>query len=294
MTNDIESRFGMISLDDWTLGGSHSTLAGHLIFHRVDGPVDGPPVTLIHGFPTSSHDWSAIVPALVHAGHRVITLDLLGFGASEKPKLHTYSIHEQASLVEALWSSLGTGHTALVAHDYGVSVGQELLARDPGRVTRAAWLNGGLYPAVNRPLAIQRLLHSALGNVLGPLSTERAFRMSMARILGRPVGEETLHDMWLGLSAGGGRWVQHRLLAYIDDRKAYAARWEDALESYPGPMLFVWGPADPVSGAPVLERLRTRIPDGEFVVLDQAPVTGHYPQLENPEAVSEALVKFLA
>jgi pimeloyl-ACP methyl ester carboxylesterase len=284
----------MISLKEWTRGGSHSSLGGHLIFHREDGPVDGPPVTLIHGFPTSSHDWSVVVPALVQAGHRVITLDLLGFGASEKPKLHTYSIHEQANLVQALWSSLGTGQTALVAHDYGVSVAQELLARDPARARRAAWLNGGLYPAVNRPLAIQRLLHSPLGNVLGPLSTERTFRMSMGKILGRPVGEETLHDMWLALSAGGGRWVQHRLLEYIDDRKVYAARWEAALESYPGPTLFIWGPADPVSGAPVLQRLRARLPDAQFVVLDEPPVTGHYPQLENPEAVSHALVKFLA
>lgn len=116
----------------------------------------------------------------------------------------------------------------------------------------------------------------------------------MGKILGRPVGEETLHDMWLALSGGGGRWVQHRLLDYIDDRTLYAARWEAALEGYPGPTLFIWGPADPVSGAPLLERLRTRIPDTEFVVLHQPPVTGHYPQLENPEAVSDALVKFLA
>jgi pimeloyl-ACP methyl ester carboxylesterase len=294
MTDDIESRVRIISLEDWTRGGSRSSFAGHLIFHREDGPVDGPPVTLIHGFPTSSHDWSAVVPALVRAGHRVSTLDLLGFGASEKPKLHSYSIHEQANLVQALWLSLGTGQTALVAHDYGVSVAQELLARDPGRVARAAWLNGGLYPEVYRPLAIQRLLHGPLGNVLGPLISERMFRMSMAKILGRPVDEQTLHEMWLALSAGGGRWVQHRLLAYIDDRKLYAARWQAALESYPGPALFIWGPADPVSGAPMLERVRARMPDAQFVVLDEPPVTGHYPQLESPEAVSEALVKFLA
>jgi pimeloyl-ACP methyl ester carboxylesterase len=123
-----------------------------------------------------------------------------------------------------------------------------------------------------------------------------AARGCLAKI-GLPVptlGEETLHDMWLALSAGGGRWVQHRLLEYIDDRKVYAARWEAALESYPGPTLFIWGPADPVSGAPVLQRLRARIPDAQFVVLDEPPVTGHYPQLENPEAVSHALVEFLA
>ena len=294
MTTDIETAGATIALEDWVRGGSHSSLGGYTIFHREDGPHDGSPVTLIHGFPTSSHDWSAVVPALARAGHRVLTLDLLGFGASSKPRKHTYAIHEQADLLEALWSSLGIGRTALVTHDYGVSVAQELLARDPDRITRTAWLNGGLYPALNQPMAIQRLLHTPLGRVLGPLSTERTFRMSMSKVLGRPVGERTLHDMWLALSAGGGRWVQHRLLKYIDDRKVHAQRWEAALESHPGPNLFIWGPADPVSGLPVLERLRTRMPEAQFVVLDQPPATGHYPQLENPAAVSDALVRFLA
>jgi pimeloyl-ACP methyl ester carboxylesterase len=58
-------------------------------------------------------------------------------------------------------------------------------------------------------------------------------------------------------------------------------------------MLFVWGPADPVSGAHVLPRLRERLPDARFVVLDEEPATGHYPQVENPEAVAAALSEFL-
>jgi pimeloyl-ACP methyl ester carboxylesterase len=284
----------MTSLEAWIAGGSHISLGGHRIFHREDGPPDGRVLTMIHGFPTSSHDWNLLVPGLVAAGHRVISLDLLGFGASAKPRGHTFSIGEQADLVEALWSELGVGNTALVAHDYGVSVGQELLARDPSRITQMVWLNGGLYPDLHRPLPIQRLLHGPLGNVIGPLASERAFRAAMGQILGRPVSEETLHEMWLALSAGGGRWVQHRLLRYIDDRRVFAARWQAALEGYRGPTMFVWGPADPISGAHVLERLRERVPNARFAVLDEEPRTGHYPQLENPDAVSAALLGFFA
>ncbi|MFF0632898.1 alpha/beta fold hydrolase [Nocardia sp. NPDC004151] len=279
-----------LGLDEWIAGG----ISGHDIFHRQDGPVDGRPVTLLHGFPTSSHDWAPIVPPLVESGCRVTTLDLLGFGASAKPVRHDYRITEQASIVEALWQRLGIGSTALVAHDYGVSVAQELLHRDASRITAAAFLNGGLYPDLHRPTRVQKLLHSPLGAVVQHLATERMYRKSLREILGRPVNDELLHDMWLATTMGEGKRVQHRLLHYIDERREHADRWRTALEQYPGPMLFVWGPADPVSGGHVLPRLRERLPHATITVLDEPPATGHYPQLENPDAVAAALTEFLS
>ena len=67
--------------------------------------------------------------------------DFLGFGASDKPADHDYSLLEQADLVEALWAQEGVDETALVAHDYAVSVAQELLARARrGRAARRAAL----------------------------------------------------------------------------------------------------------------------------------------------------------
>lgn len=281
------------SLETWVAEGERVELAGHHIFFRQDGPEDGRPITLIHGFPTSSHDWAPIVPALVAAGYRVTTFDLLGFGASDKPTGHTFAIVEQATIVEALWSRLGIADTALVAHDYGVSVAQELLDRDSARITAMTWLNGGMYADLHRPLRVQRLLHGPLGGVLGRLATVRTYRAAMREILGRPLSDETLHDMWLATSGNGGKRIQHALLRYLDDRVEHGARWVKAHESYAGPTLFIWGPADPVSGGHVLPRIRERMPDAQLVVLDEAPATGHYPQLENPAAVADALTSFL-
>ncbi|MEU1205006.1 alpha/beta hydrolase [Nocardia sp. NPDC005825] len=280
-------------LDEWIAGGRYVQLCGHRIFHRQDGPVDGRPVTLVHGFPTSSHDWAPVLPALVDAGCRVTTLDLVGFGASAKPARHDYRITEQASIVEQLWEYLGIEATALIAHDYGVSVAQELLHRNPSRITAAGFLNGGLYPDLHRPTRIQRLLHSRAGVVLQHLASEPAYRRSLRQVLGREVAEDELHDMWLASSMNDGKRIQHRLLRYIDDRQIHADRWRSALESYPGPKLFVWGPADPVSGAHVVPRLQERLPGAHLVVLDEPPATGHYPQVENPAAVAEALTAFL-
>ena len=235
------------------------------------GPRDGNPVTLIHGFPTSSHDWSLVLPSLVAAGFRVTTLDLLGFGASSKPKDHEYRIVEQADLVETLWAELGITETALVAHDYGVSVAQELLARNPQRVTRMVWMNGGLYPDLHRPLLVQKLLLGPLGGLIARVSSEFTLRMNMDKILGRKLPASDLHQLWLAMSSHGGKEVMHSLVQYIPERRRNAERWQQALETYPGPTMFIWGPADPISGGHVLPRLRERMPSAKFVVLDEEP-----------------------
>jgi pimeloyl-ACP methyl ester carboxylesterase len=119
------------TLDSWISGGSRRRVSGssHELFVRQDGPVDGKPVTLFHGFPTSSFDWANVVPELTGSGYRVTTLDLLGYGSSDKPHPYPYTLMEQASLVQAVWGDLGIDGTALVAHDYGVSVAQELTLR---------------------------------------------------------------------------------------------------------------------------------------------------------------------
>ncbi|WP_330438044.1 alpha/beta fold hydrolase [Streptomyces griseoaurantiacus] len=273
---------------DWIAGGERVELDGHRLFVRQEG--EGRPVTLLHGFPTSSHDWAWTVPSLVAAGCRVTSLDLLGFGHSDKPRGHRYSIHEQADLVEALWGRLGTGPTMLVAHDYGVSVAQELLARDPGRLTRTALLNGGLYGDLHRPVPVQRLLHSPLGPLFARLTDEKRFVAGLRGVLSRPVPDEVLHDMWTAADHENGRLLAPRLLRYIDDRRVHFDRWSASLEWYEGPLLFVWGPEDPVSGAHVLPRLRERRPEATFTVL---PGVGHYPQVEAPEETAEALSAFL-
>jgi pimeloyl-ACP methyl ester carboxylesterase len=261
------------------------------VFVRQDGPVDGLPVTLLHGFPSSSHDWASVLGDLTGAGLRVTTLDFLGFGASDKPARHRYRIEEQAGIVESVWAQLGVGGTALVAHDYGVSVAQELIARDPARFVRTGWLNGGVYPDLHRPIPVQRLLHSPAGKVLSRLTVERAFARTLRSILGRPVPDEVLHELYVAATASRGRRVQWALLRYIDDRKVFAQRWTAALENHQAPALFVWGPRDPVSGAHVLARIRERVARAEVVELAGV---GHYPQLEAPAEVGKALSEFLS
>ncbi|MET9122226.1 alpha/beta hydrolase [Streptomyces sp. NPDC004528] len=286
----------MQSREHWIAGGTRQSFSGFhgTVFLRQDGPVDGHPVTLLHGFPTSSHDWAAIVPDLAAAGHRVTTADFLGFGESDKPYPHDYSIFEQANLIEAVWDFTGSECTALVAHDYGVSVGQELLARNPDRITSMTWLNGGIFPDLHRPIPEQKLLSGPAGAEAAEQLDEEKFIISINRLIGeRPLPQELLHDMWLSARARDGLRVFPLILHYMEERRENSVRWTDALRSYGGPEQFIWGPADPISGAHVIPRIREVAPQAKLTVLDGNSSIGHFPQIEAAEIVGPMLTDWL-
>ena len=94
------------SLDAWRAAGTYVRWREHTIFARVDGRPTAPPLVLIHGFPTASWDWWPLWPALA-ARHRLVTLDLLGFGFSAKPRGHAYRIVDQVDLIEAVVAHAG-------------------------------------------------------------------------------------------------------------------------------------------------------------------------------------------
>jgi pimeloyl-ACP methyl ester carboxylesterase len=283
------------TLDSWISGGARRRVSGspHALFVRQDGPVDGKPVTLFHGFPASSFDWAGVIPELTGSGYRVTTLDFLGYGSSDKPHPYAYSLVEQASLVQAVWADLSIDRTALVAHDYGDSVAQELLSREPLRIESIAWLNGGIFSDLHRPTDTQRRLSELRADHAEDYLTETAYRKELSGLLGRPVPDHTVGEMWVDFSRSRGARVAPALLGYMAERREHAARWSYAVESYQGPQTFIWGPADPVSGAHVLPRIREKIPSASINVLDHQPPVGHFPQVEAPELVGPLLVKHL-
>ena len=282
-----------MTIEAWWAGGSFVTLplggAPRQIFVRRSGA--GPSMTLVHGFPSSSHDWEAVKPALA-AEHALLMPDLLGFGASEKPADHTYSIHEQADLLEALWELEGIGSTTLVAHDYGVSVAQELLARHAeGRLAvelvGVHLLNGGLYPDLHRPEPAQVALLDpeqgpALSAALNPEMTAAVLAPTFA-----PSYDATAAaaSMWTAVSRDGV--VLHRLIRYITDRREHEQRWVTALEQTEVPLAFTWGMLDPISGAHMAERIRAHLPAAPFTALEDV---GHWPPLEAPERVTASVL----
>ena len=194
--------------------------------------------------------------------------------------------------MQAVWRDLGIERTALVAHDYGVSVAQELLSRDPGRIESMAWLNGGMFPDLHRPVEFQRRLAELSGDAAETYITESLYRKALLGVFGRPVPDHTLGEMWADFSKSEECGCP-ALLGYMTERREHAVRWSRAVESYSRPQTFIWGPADPISGSHVLPRIRDKAPLASIVVLDNPPPIGHFPQVEAPKLVGSLLVKHL-
>lgn len=250
-------------IEQWWADGERValTLSGQrreVFVRRLGG---GSAMTLLHGFPSSSHD---------------------------------YSLHEQADLVEAMWAREGISSTILVAHDYAVSVTQELLARrSEGALAvdllAVHLLNGGLYPDLHRRQPTQTaLLDPEQGPRIGELMSEELVVAGL-----RPTFAESFDaaadsaDIWRSMSREDGQRIGHLLIRYITDREAHEERWVAALEGTDVPLAFVWGMLDPVSGAHMAERIAERLPRAPFLALADV---AHWPQLEAPERVVGALL----
>jgi pimeloyl-ACP methyl ester carboxylesterase len=273
--------------DAWHRGGKIVELGGRQIFTR-EQPGAGPAVLLLHGFPSSSYDWRDVCELLPH--RRIITLDFLGFGLSEKPHDHVYSLLGQADLVEALAGQALQEPAVLVGHDMGTSVITELLARDLEdrlrlKIAAVLLFNGSIVIERASLTISQKLLRSPIGPLFARLSNERAFRAQFARIFsrGHPLSEEEAADQWSLLAYNHGQRILDRLTFYLRERVTHAERWHGALQDWAGRLELAWAGLDPVCTEAVLEAVVALRPSSP---LTRLPELGHYPQLEDPAAIA--------
>ena len=297
----------------WLAAGRAHAHRGHDTFFREQVRESGASeaLLLIHGFPTSGWDWHQLWPQLTREFPRVIAPDMIGFGFSAKPADYDYSILDQADLHEALLAQLGVTRVHILAHDYGDTVAQELLARyvdrqaqsplPPGgegkgdgvEIASCTLLNGGLFPETHHARTVQKLLLTPLGPLLSRLMSRKSFEKSFSAVFGartQPSAQE-LDEFWSVIARDGGNRIMHRLIRYIPERRAHRERWVGALQKTSVPLCLINGPDDPVSGAHMVARYREVVGKGEITSL---PGIGHYPQAEDPAGVLRAFLEFQA
>ncbi|WP_192983130.1 alpha/beta fold hydrolase [Pseudomonas sp. EggHat1] len=283
-----------IALDEWRGQSQVLDFRGHRIRYWTAGDTEAQPLLLIHGFPSASWDWHRLWAPLAER-YRVIACDMLGFGYSAKPRGHAYSLLEQADLQQALLAHIGEQRPVhVLAHDYGDSVAQELIARhQDGQLQLAScvFLNGGLFPETHHPVRVQKLLLGPLGPLIGRLFSRRKLAQSFARIFGphTQASEAELDALWQLVAYNNGPAVMHRLIRYMPERRQQRLRWVTAMQTTTLPMRVIDGAFDPISGAHMVARYRELIADADTVLLDGI---GHYPQLEAPAAVLEHYLQF--
>jgi pimeloyl-ACP methyl ester carboxylesterase len=284
------------SVRAWRDRGRFLPIAGHSVFVIDAGPREaGRALLLLHGFPTSSHDFHRVLPAL-SAEQRVILLDLPGFGLSDKPIDYSYSLLEQAEIVAMLLRHLSVHRCQIVAHDMGTSVACELLARRergllPFEIESLVLMNGSVHIELAQLTPSQRLLRTRLAPLLIKAGSRSLFGMQMGRIVGLPLLDADLDDMWCLLEHKDGTRRLPQIIHYLDERTRFWHRWIGALTRLELPTLVLWGPRDSVAVTAIGERLAQEIRSARFERLEGL---GHYPQLEAPERTAAALLAFLS
>jgi pimeloyl-ACP methyl ester carboxylesterase len=256
------------------------------------GPAPGIPIVILHGFPTSSWDFAAVIDKL--AGRRVITLDFLGFGLSDKPPEFGYSLFEQTDVTLKVLRTFGIERAHVWAHDMGTSVVTELCARRergflPFELESIVLMNGSVHIELAHLTFGQHALRSPLGKLFARLNTSRTFKAQMRRVFGRQPPEEELDAMWALIAREDGPARFPAVIRYTEERDRFRRRWIGALEKLDIPALIAWGKLDPVAILPIAEQLAKETPRARLELWDDL---GHYPHVEDPARVANTVTKF--
>ncbi|MFC7450709.1 alpha/beta fold hydrolase [Rhodococcus daqingensis] len=280
------------ALNAWERRGLHLEVGGNRIFVVEVGSGPGAPLVIVHGFPGSSHDFAQVAERL-GSGRRVVLLDLLGFGLSDKPTAARYSLFEQADLVEAVLGRMGIARCVLIAHDMGDTVVAELLYRHNlgilGFVPEQVILTNGsifidLAHLTSGQRAMLRLPARALPFTPPRWLLARAIDRSFSPRAPAPAG--AIDALIEAIERDGGGRLLPRQNRYILERRAHQSRWTAGLVEYREPLALLWGECDPIATPDMPARLLELRPATAVTVL---PDVGHWPQLEAPERLVELI-----
>lgn len=287
----------MMHPDNWKTLGNTVLINAQKWFYRYHRNSEAPTLLLLHGFPTSSYDWHKVWDDL--AEHfTLIAPDFLGFGWSQKPYPYNYSIKQQAKGCQKLLEHIGVSTYHILAHDYGNTVTQELLAQfeeDPSvpTIESIIFLNGGLFPEMHYPRAIQKILAGPIGPFIAPLMTKKRFAKSMRNIFGPayPPSSADIDAFWSLIKTNQGKRCIPLLLRYMQERKENRERWVPPILANRIPIRLINGPEDPISGRHLGEYYTQLKPSADVIFLEGV---GHYPQIEAPDRVWQAVKAFFS
>ncbi|MGA8986743.1 alpha/beta fold hydrolase [Aeromicrobium sp.] len=282
------------SLSAWRDGGRRVDLAGRSVFVHESGTGEVP-IVLIHGFPGSSHDWARIVP---HLPGRIVAMDLPGYGFSDKSTGASYSLFDQADVVERLVAELGMRRCVIVAHDMGDTVTAELAARaNAGRlgfaIDRVILTNGSIFIDLAQLTRGQRLALRLPGRALPFPMPGLVLRRSLLESFttSAPPPRGAIDDLIAMIRHGRGDRLLPRLIRYIEERRAHQAEWTAGLVDFSGPLTLIWGEEDPIAVLAMTRRLVSLRPSTTLVTL---PGVGHWPAIEAPVVFAAQVVAALA
>jgi pimeloyl-ACP methyl ester carboxylesterase len=270
--------------------GEFVDLGGARLYYYAAGTRGGgEPVVFIHGFPTSSHVWREVVP-LVPEGHRVVVVDLLGYGRSDKPLGRDVSIKGHGERIVQLLGALRIERAAIVGHDVGGGIAQYLAVRHPTRTSRICLVDSvGFddWPTRDVKLAKASLpltRHLPATWILGILRTD--LQRGYAE---QERGQHSVDQYVRPFATPEGRdvLVEHMLALDPAETVALAARLRDVV----APTAIIWGAHDPFLPVSLGRKLHEAIRGSTLEII---PDVRHFTPEEAPERVGALIAEWLS
>jgi len=254
----------------------------------------GRPIVLLHGFGASSYTWRHVEPELVKWGHRVLTVDLKGFGLSDKPPDEKYSIFNQAELISGFIRQLQLKDATIIGHSLGGGVALVLaLDKNPdvrSRISRLVLIDSIAY-SQNIPIAFNILRTPVLGQIgsrLVPIEVQTRVALKLAFFDDSKFSSEDVKQYADALRDKGSRHAMIQTARQIlpENLPELSSRYR----TIQMPTLIVWCDHDKVIKPNIGLRLHNNLPNSTFRVIREC---GHLPQEEKPQETLRALQLFL-
>jgi len=263
---------------------------GVKIHFQEFGVTNDPVMILIHGYTASTYVWKTVAPEFAEQGYRVIAIDLIGYGFSEKPGWFDYSIASQSRMILRFMNRLGIGKATMIGSSYGGAVCSWFTLDNPERVEKLV-LAGSVIN--NRPMEhplMKVVRQPAIGESLTPflIDSKRFLQFRMEGTIDPAnhhlITEERINSVIRPLRAAD---AHHSLLTTI--RNWDANRIEEDSHLIDCPTLLIWGDNDTVIPRGNGEKLYDRILNSRFVVFNNC---GHVPMEEKPELFVDLVMDF--
>jgi len=253
----------------------------------------GPPIILLHGFGACAYTWRFLIPPLAEQ-HRVFTIDLKGYGLSDKPADGHYAVADQAEMVADFIRRQDLHDLVIMGHSMGGGVTLmtylKLRETDPGRIKKLVLIDSAGYPQkMPKFIALAKIpgLNAVLSKLLSP-------RFATTLVLKKSyydkdkITEEQIDTYaYYGSLPGAAAAVRQTAKQLVPkDIEALIAQYKTITV----PVLIIWGQEDEVVPLTVGLNFKRDIPDSQLVVL---PHCGHIPLEEEPQTTRQAIMDFL-
>lgn len=262
------------------------TVDGLDLFYLEAGK--GPPILLVHGFPVSSRIWHLVMGPLAEH-HRVLALDLPGFGESDRPPAFSYDFVGFADALNGFQRAVGAHPATIVGHSMGGAISLATAVLHPGAASRLVLVDALVYP---KPLPLEGRL--ALMPVLGPFVFKKLYRLrDLRRYFERDVYKDksfatdaAVNYFWQCLERPGGKDAAYRTLVTLSD----VAPISELPPRVTCPTLVIWGDEDRVFPLAHGQRLTREIAGARLQVVRAC---GHSPVDERANEFVSHVISFL-